>query len=224
MPETSSGARPSTMQLILVPSIITLAISILRLVGELQHWPKLLFNTSAGGGLAIIGISWLPFIFGPYFALKLAGMGESPSSKGKVIGFAILGIVMMVAGGVLANLPAIQFPGKLLIGIVISAGGGLLPFFAWPSLFKTLLAYGFAARIPVAIIMYFALSGNWETHYSALPPNYSGPMDLWPKYAFIGLVPQLIIWPAFTTIIGSLSGGIALAIARRGKPAIQAAA
>lgn len=224
MPETTSNARPSTMQLILVPSLITLAITVLRLVGELQHWPKLLFNTSAGGGFAIIGISWLPFIFGPYFAMKLAGVGEGPSSKGKVIGFAILGFVMMVIGGILANAPAIQFPGKTLIGVVIMAGGGLLPLFAWPSLFRVLLAYAFAARIPVAILMYFALSGNWETHYSALPPNYNGPVELWPKYVYIGLFPQLIIWPAFTTIVGSLFGGIVMAIIRRDKAAVQTAA
>jgi hypothetical protein len=41
------------MQLILVPSIITLAITILRLVGELQHWPAPWFSTTAGGGLCL---------------------------------------------------------------------------------------------------------------------------------------------------------------------------
>lgn len=223
MPETTSSARSNTMQLILVPSLITLAITVLRLVGELQGWPSLLFNKGAGGGFAIIGISWLPIIFGPYFALKLAGAGEGPSSNGKVIGFAVLGFVLMVLGGIVANVHALPLPVRMLIGVVIMAVGGLLPLFAWPSLFKTLLAYGFAARIPVAIIMYFALSGNWDTHYSALPPNYPGPTDLWPKYVVIGLVPQLIIWPAFTTIVGSLFGGIAAAIARRNKPAMQAA-
>ena len=224
MGDTTGSTRPGTTQLILVPSIITLAITILRLVGELQHWPRPFFSTSAGGGGAIIGISWLPFIFGPYFAIKLIGSGEGPSSKGKVIGFALLGFVLMVLGGILANLPAVQFPGKMLVGIVIMVCGGLLPLFAWPALFKTLIAYAYAARIPVAIIMYFAISANWGTHYDALPPTYSGPTELWPKYAFIGLVPQLFIWPAFTAIAGSLFGGIAALFAGRDKSAVHSAA
>jgi hypothetical protein len=63
MPAASSSVRPTTMQLVLFPSIITLAITILRLFGELQHWAALWFSTTAGGGLAIIGISWLLLIF-----------------------------------------------------------------------------------------------------------------------------------------------------------------
>jgi hypothetical protein len=75
MTETGSGKK-SIVQLILVPSLITLGITILRLEGELHHWGSPWFNSSAGGGGAIIGISWLPIVFGPYFALKLAGSGE----------------------------------------------------------------------------------------------------------------------------------------------------
>jgi hypothetical protein len=86
----------------------------LRLVGEMRHWPTLLFNTSAGGGAAIIGIAWLPFIFGPYFALKFTGAGEGPSSTGKAIGFAVLGIVLLLGGSFVAFAPSITFPGRFL--------------------------------------------------------------------------------------------------------------
>jgi len=224
MADHAGTARPGTLQLVLVPSIITLAILALRTVGELQHWNKLLFNTNAGGGFALVGISWLPFIFGPYFAMKLLAAGDRPPSNGKVIGFALLGFVLMVVGGVLANLPAIPMALRVILGVLLMAFGGLLPLFAWPSLFKTLIAYGYAARIPVAIIMYFAIAGSWGTHYDALPPNYPGPSELWPKYAFIGLVPQLVIWPAFTSIVGSLAGGITAAVSKRGKTPAHAAA
>ena len=37
-------------QLILVPSVITLAVTLLRLVGELQNWSPRLFNKEPGGG------------------------------------------------------------------------------------------------------------------------------------------------------------------------------
>jgi hypothetical protein len=211
------------MQLILVPTLITLAITILRLVGELQHWPKPWFSASAGGGGAIIGISWLPLILGPYFAVKLAGAGAGPSSIGKSIGFAALGLVVMIAGAIVGFAPKPEFPGKIIVGLLIIVGAAALQLNSWPSLFKTLLAYAYAARIPVAIVMYFAIQGNWGTHYDALPPNYTGPADLWGKYALIGLLPQLVMWPVFTIVIGSLFGSIAAAIARRGKPAMQTA-
>lgn len=223
MSETHSGARPSTMQLILVPALITLAVTILRLVGELQLWPKPWFSASAGGGGAIIGISWLPLILGPYFAVKLAGAGAGPSSTGKSIGFAILGLVVMIVGGFIGFAPKPEFPGKMIVGLLIMAGAAGLQFSAWPAMGQTLLAYAYAARIPVAIVMYFAIQGNWGTHYDAVPPNYTGPADLWGKYAFIGLLPQLVVWPVFTVVIGSLFGSVAAAIARRGKPAMLTA-
>ena len=89
MTETGSGKK-SIVQLILMPSLITLAVTILRLEGELQHFRTPWFSSSAGGGGAIIGISWLPIIFGPYFALKLAGSDEGTSSYGKAFGMTVL--------------------------------------------------------------------------------------------------------------------------------------
>ena len=100
MEETKSLSITS---LITIPALITLGITILRLVGELQHWPKPWFNPAAGGGGAIIGISWLPLIFGPYFAVKLAGAGDAPSSAGKAIGLAFAGLAVMVVGGFLVG-------------------------------------------------------------------------------------------------------------------------
>lgn len=202
-------------KLILIPALITLGVTILRLVGELQNWPPPLFSRDAGGGFAIVGIVWLPVIFGIYFALKLAGAGAGPSSLGKAFGFTGLGLVLIVGGLYLFGTS--QFSGaKLAAGCVLIAAAALAPILGWPSLTKTLLAYGYAARIPVAIIMYFALAGNWGTHYDGLPPNLP-EMSFWTKYVGIGLIPQLIGWIAFTVIVGMLFGSITAAIARRGK-------
>ena len=126
----------------LVPAIITLGITILRLVGELQHWPSLLFNREAGGGGAIVGISWLPLILGPYFAVKLSKSGDRPSSAGKAIGLAVLAFVVMFVGGFVGFAPNINFPGKIFVGLLVMAAGAAVFFPAWPSLAKTLLAYG----------------------------------------------------------------------------------
>jgi hypothetical protein len=222
MPETTNERR-TTLQLILVPAIITLAVTILRLVGELQHWPSPLFNANAGGPGAIVGIVWLPFIFGPYFAIRLTDSGGRTRGVGKGIGFAILGFVLCFGGVSLGFGTRPNFPGKMIVGLALMAVGAWLQFSAWPALAKTLLAYGYAARIPVAIVMFFAIRGSWGTHYDAVEPGYAGPTDLWGKWFEIGVVPQLVFWIVFTIVIGSLFGEIAVAIARREKPAAQAA-
>src|SRR6516225_6426444 len=96
-----TNARPSVSigKLITIPAMITLVLTILRLIGELQHWPKPWVSSAAGGGGAIIGIFWLPLIFGPYFAWKLAAAGDGPASAGKAIGMSALGLVVLLAGG-----------------------------------------------------------------------------------------------------------------------------
>ena len=53
-------------KLILVPAVITLAVTLLRLVGELQGWSPALFNREGGGRGALVGIVWLiPVLGGP---------------------------------------------------------------------------------------------------------------------------------------------------------------
>jgi hypothetical protein len=73
--------------------------------------------------------------------------------------------------------------------------------------------------------MYFAMRGNWGTHYDAVPPNAPEAMNqLGPKYFWLALLPQLIAWVGFTVVSGALFGSVTVAIARRRKPAAQAAA
>jgi hypothetical protein len=209
------------MSLVLVPGLITLGVTILRLVGELQHWPKPFFSAEAGGGGAILGISWLPIIFGPYFALKLACAAERPSSLGKAFGFTVLGLLVMVGGGALFAKADFKSAALMLAGFALMAVAALIPLAGWSSLAKTLLAYGYLARIPVAIVMFFAMKGNWGTHYDAPPPGYPDA-SFAAKYVQLGLLPQLILWIAFTVIVGSLFGAIAYAVAGRKRVAVPA--
>jgi hypothetical protein len=221
MPSDSS-TRPSVLNLILMPAVVTLAITVLRLYGELHQWPSPWFSNHAGGGGAIIGISWLPFVFGPYFALKLSRSGSGPKSTGKAIGLALAGIVLIIGGAAITLAPppnAMRGVG----GLLLMAIGVALQFNPWPALAKTLIAYAYAARIPVAIVMFFALRGNWGTHYDALPPNYTGPTSLFAKYVMVGVIPQLVGWIGFTVTIGALTGAIANGIVRRRSPATQVA-
>ena len=220
MAETTPDTRRSIVCLILVPSLITLAVTILRLVGELQQWSPVFFNRAAGGGAAIVGISWLPFLLGPYFALKLSAAGDRPKSTWKALVLVLLGVANGMGGGMLAYGPPIT-AAKMFLGHVLIMGGVVFAFFAWCALVKTLLAYGYAARIPVAIVMFFAIRGSWGTHYDAAP-GYPAAAGFGRKYLELAILPQLIFWVAFTILIGALFGVTVTAIVRRRRPAGQA--
>jgi hypothetical protein len=221
MVETISNNRTHIARLILVPSVITLVVSLLRITGELRHWSPVLFNPSPGGGGALVGITWLVLIFGVYFALKLPRHGQGPVGVGRSIGMAVFGLVLMAGGGFIAAAPQVNIPGKLVIGLLLFATATGLQFKTWPALSKALLAYGYAARIPVVILTFFAIRGNWGTHYDALPPGFP-ETSFWTRYIQTVLVPQLIFWIAFTVVVGTLFGSIATAIRSRQKVGVPA--
>jgi hypothetical protein len=212
MTETSSGKK-SIVQLVLVPSLITLGITILRLEGELNHWGSPWFNSSAGGGGAIVGISWLPIIFGPYFALKLASSGEGTSSYGKAFGMTIGGLAVMVLGGF------VLFKSRnsavlAILGFVLTLVAAFVARRGWPSLGSTLIAYAYAARIPVLIVMFLAMRGGWGTHYDAVEARFAAA-PLWTKFFYEAFLPQMMLWIGYTAVVGSLFGDIVAAIAGR---------
>jgi hypothetical protein len=210
------------VNLITIPALITLAITILRLVGELQHWPTPWFNPAAGGGGAIVGISWLPILFGPYFAWKLAGGGYRPSSLGKAVGYAALGLVVMFVGLAVFQVTLKHGSNAVLLAFLILLAAAFVPGLGWRSLGYTLLAYAFAARIPVLIVMFFAMRGNggqgWGTHYDAAPPT---PMfataSFASKFFDLAVLPQMTLWIAWTVVAGALLGSIVVALFRRQK-------
>jgi hypothetical protein len=149
---------PHYGKLIAIPALITLGITLLRLGAEFMDLPAWLANRQPGGPGALIGISWLPPIFGIYFAFKLSGA-----------------------------------PGRL-----------------WKNLFKTLVLYGLAARIPVIIIMGFAIFGNWGTHYDAFAPGVLANATPMMKFLRGGVLIQLVWWLMIWTIgTGMLAGLIA---------------
>src|SRR6266568_9299037 len=95
MNEITSGNRLSTPRLVLGPAVITLGVTILRLVGERQGWSRTWFNPEAGGPWSIVGITWLAPLFGIYFALKLAATGQGPKSLGQAVGLALLAVAII---------------------------------------------------------------------------------------------------------------------------------
>ena len=208
-------------RLIVVPSIITLAVTLLRLVGELRHWPAKWFSTETGGiipsGVSwIFGITWLSAIFGAYFAVKLMAAGQKPKSMFRAISFAVLGILIFIASQPavesLASSFQIEFPYYLIIVWFFFVLAGVIQYFGWPELFKILLAYAYAARIPVAIVMFFAMLGHWGTHYDYVGMSF--PLYGLPKYLWLAFFPQLVAWIGFTITLGSVAGVLASIAAR----------
>jgi len=217
----------SITSLIAIPALITLGITVLRLAGELEHWPKPWFSAAAGGGGAIVGISWLPIIFGPYFALKLARAGDGPSSIGKAIGFVILGLGLFVLASVLAEATFARHPIRTLGAFLLMLVAAFIPGIGWRSLGNTLLGYAFAARIPVLVVMFLAMRGNngqgWGTHYDAVAPMFASA-SFGKKFLYEAIVPQMTFWIGWTVVLGSILGVIAAAFVRKGKQAAPAAA
>ena len=209
----SSSSIP-TRQLILGPAIITFAVTLVRLIGELMNLSPRFFSRAMGGPGAIIGIVWLAPLFGGYFALKLLRLGERPANLGRAFLIMIVSVVMT---------PAIAM-GFAQIGIRGNAGvlvlcftllvAGFVAKMAWPALGDVLFAYGFAARIPVTLVMLVAILANWGTHYDVAPANFPYQQPI-VKWLLIGVLPQLTLWIGFTVVVGMAVGLVTAAV--RGK-------
>jgi hypothetical protein len=213
--------RVSITRLIAIPAVITLLVTLLRLEGELNHWGAPWFSSAAGGGGAIVGISWLPFIFGPYFALKLATTGAGFASAKSAWGYLGLAfVVLMASGAILALAVSKQMDVLGILGFAGMLVAALIPLKGWRALTQTLIAYAFAARIPVLVVMFFAMRGNagagWGTHYDAVDPSMAR-LPFAQRFLYDAVLPQMTMWIAWTVIVGMLVGLIAVAVARRRK-------
>jgi hypothetical protein len=213
----SDGKDVPVKDLILVPAVITLAITLLRLFGELNNWAPGLFGKEAGGGGSLVGISWLIPVFGLYFGYRLAKQGLAPGNAGKVAGFAVLALVAvfgLVAGAQKGGLP---FAAQLALFCVASVAAVVFVYRSWPEFGKTVLAYALAARIPVVIVMLVAILGNWGTHYDVAPPNNPQIEAMSPivKWFWIGVVPQMTVWIFMTHVGGAVLGALGAVVGRR---------
>jgi hypothetical protein len=212
----SQDTSPRTGSLILVPAVVTLAVTLLRLVGELQGWSPLLFSREAGGGFALVGIAWLVPVFGAWFGWKLAASGERPGSLWRALGLTVVALAVLPASGFAAAKLGVEGTSLTALAIfaVVSVAALVLAWYAWPGLGRTLLAYGVAARVPVILVMLGAILGSWGTHYDAMPPG-TPEMSGLQKWLIAGVLPQLTIWQWFTVAVGGLFGIAAAALGRR---------
>ena len=195
---------------------VTLVVTLARLGGELLEWSPRFFGRVAGGGLALVGIAWLVPVLGFYFGYRLARAGVRPSSLVRAVAWPI---------GALVSLPILAWVGSRLastetsqdhfaLWAVVSGLAAACAFVAWPALGRVLLAYALAARLPVVAVMWFAIQGDWGTHYDAPPPAFPAvpPMARW---LWTGVLPQVTIWIAWTVVVGTLFGALGQVVAER---------
>jgi hypothetical protein len=211
LPEASP---PDLRELVLWPALITLVVTLLRFVGELQGWSPKLFSREAGGAGALVGIVWLIPVFGIYFAWRLCGEGSGPASVARALSLALLAFALNTALG-FGAFSLVKSPvGQLAVFTLTSWLAILIARPAWPALWKVLLAYGLSARIPVILIMLVSIFGGLDTHYAKPRPDFP-PMGKVGLFFWTALLPQLSVWIYLTVVVGLFVGALVAAFARR---------
>ncbi len=229
-----SGSEASLYRLILVPALLALAFTIVRALGEVNHWSERWFEPVTRGVIPstfgwVFGVTWLAAPFGVYFALELSAGEQGPGSPGKAVfgGLLSLSIALLGMWFLVPFAARHLFQQNLLLFLIIiwsiEVIAALVHVWSWPALFKTLLAYGIASRIPVVVVYFLAMRGNWGTHYDYVDVPVFRAMPLTQRFLETAVLPQLIFWVAFTIVLGAFCGSIAVAVRRRLKPSLGAA-
>ena len=181
----------------LPPALIALAVTLLRLAGELQGWSEAWFSRATSGLVPegavswLVGITWLALPFGAWFAFRLARSGAAIPPAGRAVLLATLALVVLYGGTRLVSLLRLGFPGFLL---AIWTMGVLAAVLAWQ-----LLRSG--ERPP-------------STGRAVLVQE----LPFWTAYLALAFIPQLVFWVAFTIVVGMLAGTLVVTLgARRGE-------
>ena len=206
---------PPVVPLVLWPALLTLGVTLLRLVGELRGWSPQYFSRLPGGGLSPLGITWLAPLVGLYFGWRLGRAGvRSPSLARVALWPAAALAVGLGLGYGLERLLKPSWTANLALWAAVSVAVIAVAFLAWPPLGRLLLAYAYAARIPVAIVVAAAIWRSWGTHYDIPPPGFPALPQLG-RWLWTGLLPQMTIWVAWTVALGAVFGALGHGAASR---------
>ena len=219
-----SGKAPRTLSLVLVPALITLVVTVLRLYGELHDWPELWVGTrEGGGGGGVLSITILALVFGAWFGWRLQRSGAGVASPKRALLLSLVAFGVFV--GCMAGLGAaglIVFPDKehpvaphgapyMFAAVLLTTA---VSFVAFRRAALTLFVYGILARIPVIVVTWIAVEKGWATHYSTMAEGFITPPH--DELFFNLLMPQVMFWPFFTVFAGTVTASIGALLA--GKP------
>ncbi len=195
-----------------VPVILSLVILAVRLTGELLALDPTWFAREAGGGGALLGISWLIPVFGFLFGWRLTSEGHAPDRPGLAFILNLLGLALLVAGliGAVQTLePGMLGPALGALGVVTA----LFAWRAWPELAKRLLAYGLVVRVVVVAITLIVFPMQLGTHFEAVAPSFADqPRD---AQLMALCMAQITFWIPGTALAGGVAGSVASMIRGR---------
>lgn len=215
---------PSVLSLVLVPAILTLVVTVVRLLGELNGWnPALFGEPKAGGAQAPIGISWLIIVFGLWFGIRVQRAGVGPSKPGRALGISLIAVAVG-AGGMFAlralelvQMPDAEHPGEpqgigYMMGAMLLAS--IIAVVSNRRVAVALLAYAFLARLPVVAIGWLAVQNDWGTHYVSWPEGFL-PVPSRDELPMQLAMPQVTFWPMLTVVAGTVMGNLGALLFRR---------
>lgn len=204
-----SATAPTTFRLVLWPTMLTLAVSIARLVAERQG----VVTTRSGGAGAWLGITWLTFVFGAWFGFRLARAGALPR-RVPIWPWSTIALLLLIGAGMWQFRPLLeadqsdttfaQLRQAVLILVGIATILAIAMFVLWPRLAWTLLCYAVPARATVVALTALAKAQGWDTHYTKFgPPGIE--RDL-PETIAGAALAQGGFWVPFTVIGGTFAG------------------
>jgi hypothetical protein len=205
----------------LPPALIALAVTLLRLAGELRGWSEAWFSRATSGLVPVgavswlVGITWLALPFGAWFAWRLARSGVATPRAGRAVLVTALALVVLYGGTRLVSPLGLGFPAFLLAIWTVGVVAAALAWPAWPALGRVLLAYGLLSRAVVALVMLLAMHGRWGTHYDYADMPRVLELPFGTAYLMFAFVPQLVFWVAYTVVLGMLAGTLVTALRRR---------
>src|SRR5690606_31087414 len=164
------------------------------------------------------------FVFGFWFGLRMQRSGAGVANPNRTLLMAVVAVAAALASVAictqleLISMPTKEAPGEFH-GIVYFMGslglGSLLAFVAWPRMAITMLVYAILARVPVIVITWLAVRGEWNTHHAKLPAEFVLPADA--DIMSVLITPQMTFWPMLTVIFGTLCAAVAARVFGKGK-------
>ena len=202
--------------LLLWPTLLTLAVTLLRFPGELRGWSPEYFSRLPGGGLSPLGITWLAPLVGFYFGWRLERAGVRSPSPAVAFGVPaaalVFGPLVAALGG---RLLKTSWTSNFTLWAVVSVGRGgrRLPRLAGPRPVPA----GLRVRGPHSRRARHG-RGHLEERSgptTTLPPPGFPALPPLRRWLWTSVLPQTTIWVAWTMATGALGGALGWRAARR---------
>jgi hypothetical protein len=204
--------QPNSMpwKALVIAVLISIAVAALRFLGQVQGW----ITTSSGGGLHPVGVVWLPFLFGPVFAARLARSGSAPRMR-RSSAIGVVGLLLIVGVVIWQFAPIADLPGSdpaakeatnkaLFASFVATLVVFAVHAASWWKLALTMICYAVPVRLAVIALTAIAKQMDYDTHYTKFGPS-GEQFDLATTLTTASIA-QLGFWVPFAVVCGFATG------------------